>query len=50
MIEVPICNDCGKPHYGRLKKEDRCCCDTSGNFHYEEIEEENERQVKNDLR
>lgn len=40
MISVPICNDCGKPHYGRRNVDDRCVCDTSGNFHYSEIEEE----------
>jgi len=39
-IEVPICNYCGKPHYGRSNVEDRCICDTSGNFHYGEIDEE----------
>lgn len=37
---VPVCNACGKPHYGRTKATDRCCCDTSGNYHYEEIEQE----------
>ena len=39
-ITVPICNLCGLPHFGRIKKEDRCQCDCSGQFHYEEIEEE----------
>lgn len=41
MIEVPICNACNKPHYGRKKSEDRCWCDMSGNYRMGLIEEEN---------
>jgi hypothetical protein len=37
---VPICDDCGKPHFGRRNVEDRCICDTFGRWHYGEIEEE----------
>jgi hypothetical protein len=40
MIKVAICNDCGKPFYGRKNVEDRCVCDIFGNFHYEEIDTE----------
>jgi len=39
-ITVPICNSCGKPHFGRKKSEDRCWCDTVGNYHMGEIEVE----------
>jgi hypothetical protein len=39
-IEVPICNVCNKPHFGREKVEDRCVCDCSGNYHYEFITKE----------
>ncbi len=39
-ILVPVCDICNKPHFGRKNVEDRCTCDTSGNFHYEEIDEE----------
>lgn len=41
-ITVPVCNSCGKPHHGRSKSEDRCWCDTVGNWHLEEIEAEEE--------
>ena len=40
-IKVPICDWCNKPHYGRMDVEKRCVCDSSGHFHYGEIEEEN---------
>ena len=46
-IIVPICNDCGKPHYGRKNVEDRCICDTSGNWHEAEIDEEIEEEIIN---
>jgi len=39
-ITVPICNVCNKPHYGRKNVNERCICDSSGQFHYGEIEEE----------
>lgn len=39
-ILVPVCNLCNKPHFGRKNVNDRCICDTSGQWHYEEIEEE----------
>lgn len=38
-IIVPICDICGKPHFGRKNIEDRCQCDCSGRYHEEEIEE-----------
>ena len=41
-IDVPICNDCNKPHYGRRNVEKRCVCDTSGNWHWGEIQKEAE--------
>ncbi len=40
MIEVQICDWCGKPHFGRSRVEDRCICEGFGHFHYGEIEEE----------
>jgi len=40
QITVPICNSCNKPHYGRSKSADRCCCDISGNYHYGKIDSE----------
>jgi hypothetical protein len=46
QIRVPVCNICGKPHYGRSKSEDRCWCDFSGQFHYEYIEAEEEKEMK----
>jgi hypothetical protein len=44
MISVPICDECGKPHYGRRKVSDRCLCDFSGRWHEGEIEEEPEEK------
>lgn len=35
--EVPICDGCGKPWVGPAKN-DRCWCDPSPSYHYEEIE------------
>lgn len=40
IITVPVCNLCNKPHYGRLRSIDRCWCDVSGDYRWEEIEEE----------
>lgn len=37
-IIVPVCNSCNKPHFGRKNAEDRCWCDTSGNYHLAEIQ------------
>jgi len=31
-LEVPFCNSCRKPHFGRKRMEDRCICDMSGNY------------------
>lgn len=42
MIAVPICNDCNLPHVGRSDPHDRCWCDTVGNWHWGEIEKEEE--------
>lgn len=37
MRDVPVCNSCNKPHFGRIKSEERCWCDTSGNFGYRQV-------------
>jgi len=39
-IQVPICIDCRKPHFGRKNVQERCICDTSGRWELGEIEEE----------
>jgi len=39
-MTVPICDFCGKPHFGRENVKDRCVCDTSGNYHMGEIDAE----------
>ena len=36
-VIVPICNICGKPHYGRRNVNDRCICDCSGQWTWGEI-------------
>jgi len=41
LIELPVCDVCGKPHFGRSKVEERCVCDMSGQYHYELLEKEN---------
>ena len=53
LIEVPICNDCNKPHFGRKNVDDRCVCDTCGNYHMGlipvEVEEPNSLIDRNEL-
>jgi hypothetical protein len=41
LIELPVCDVCRKPHFGRSKVEERCVCDISGQYHYELLEKEN---------
>lgn len=40
LITVAICNSCSKPHTGRKKREDRCLCDTHGDWRWGTIEGE----------
>ena len=44
-IIVPICNDCGLPHVGRKNSDERCWCDTVGNWHWGEIQKEMEPEI-----
>jgi len=39
-INVPICFSCEKPHFGRKDVNQRCVCDSIGNWGWGEIEEE----------
>ena len=39
-IKVPVCNTCGKSHFGRKEAKERCWCDKSDDYHFEVIEEE----------
>lgn len=41
-IFLPVCIDCEKPLVGRKNPEERCWCDTVGNWAYKEMDPEEE--------
>lgn len=42
---LPVCNSCGLPLVGQEKAEDRCWCDTHGNWTMREVKENDDRKT-----